>query len=284
MNTKVDRCFVRNSTASLKKVLMCPPTYAYLKENAGRNGNKAKINSELCMKEHDELVEAYRSNGVEVVLMTPDRNLHDQVFARDFGACVKEGYILGNFRIHLREGETEAYEKKMKELEIPCIARCSRGHFEGGDFWMLDDKTMAIGILERTDETGIDEIRKQIGSRYGYEIISVKSPEKCLHLDMCFNIVAEKLAVICSEVLPDEFLNILKDRNFKFIEVDRENLLKCHCNLQALGNEKVVSFRDNREVNSALRSYGIEVIETHISEMFKHGGGIHCMTFPLSRA
>ncbi|PRR85689.1 2-nitroimidazole nitrohydrolase [Clostridium luticellarii] len=282
MNTKMSECFVRNSTASLKKVLMCPPTYAYLKKHTYGEDNGIRINGALCMKEHEELVDAYRSNGVEVVLMKPDHDLHDQVFARDFGASIREGYILGNFRIEPRKSETQAYRKKMEELGIPCVARCSRGHFEGGDFWMLDDSTIAIGILERTDELGVEEIKQQI-ARYGYEVIGVKSPEKCLHLDMCFNIVAEKLAVICSEVLPGEFLDILKDRNFKLIEVDRDNLLRCHCNLQALGNEKVVSFRDNRKVNSALRSYGIEVIEPHISEMFKHGGGIHCMTFPLKR-
>ncbi|MEY8764386.1 MULTISPECIES: dimethylarginine dimethylaminohydrolase family protein [Clostridium] len=276
-------CFVRNSTAPLKKVLMCPPIYAYLKENAGRGGNETKIDNELCMREHEELVRAYRSNGVEVVLMTPDSSLHDQVFARDFGACVREGYILGNFRIHSRKGETEAYRKKMEELEIPCVAKCSRGHFEGGDFWMLDDRTMAIGMLERTDEAGVDEIRRQV-ARYGYEVIPVGSSERCLHLDMCFNMVAEKLAVICSEVLPETFLNMLRSRKFNLIEVGREHLLDCFCNLQSLGNGKAVSFRKNTEVNSALRACGIEVIETDISEMFKHGGGIHCMTFPLSRS
>ncbi|MHC6178744.1 dimethylarginine dimethylaminohydrolase family protein [Clostridium sp. JNZ X4-2] len=277
----MDGCFVKNSTAPLKKVLMCPPIYAYLKKNvSGDDG--VEIDDELCIREHEELVDVYRSNGVEVIMMTPNHKLHDQVFARDFGACIKEGYILGNFRIHDRKGETKSYEKKMEELGIPCVAKCSSGHFEGGDFWMLDDKTMAIGILERTDETGIDEIRRQV-ERYGYEMMPVRSPQKCLHLDMCFNIVAEKLAVICSEVLPSDFLSLLKDRNFKLIEVDKKYLLECHCNLQALGNEKVVSFKKNREVNNAIRSYGIEVIETHTSEMFKHGGGIHCMTFPLSR-
>lgn len=277
----MSRYFVKNSTGILKKVLMCPPKYAYLKKDINKNYN-IQIDGQRCLREHDELVDAYRANGIEVVLMTPNSKLYDQVFSRDFGACLKEGYILGNFKIDTRKGETQDYEAKMKKLGIPCIAKCSRGHFEGGDFWMLNDSTIAIGILERTDKTGIDEIKTQI-QQYGYDVIWVKSPEKCLHLDMCFNIVAEKLAVICKEVLPDDFLHILKDKNYKLIDVDKRNLLKCYCNLQALGNDRVVSFKNNKNVNSELKANGLDVVEVDINEMFKHGGGIHCMTFPLSR-
>ncbi|WP_254903589.1 dimethylarginine dimethylaminohydrolase family protein [Clostridium tyrobutyricum] len=281
MDKCMDRYFVKNSTGILKKVLMCPPEYSHLKKDINKNYD-IKIDRKRCNEEHSELVDAYRSNGVEVELMIPNNQLYDQVFSRDFGACIKEGYILGNFRIDIRKGETADYEQKMNKLGIPCIARCRNGYFEGGDFWMLDDKTIAIGILERTDQKGIDEIRSQI-EKYGYEIMSVKSSEKCLHLDMCFNIVAEKIAVICKEVLPDEFLHILKNKNYELIEVDKSNLLECYCNLQALGNGRVVSFKNNKKVNSALRADGLDVIEVDITEMFKHGGGIHCMTFPLNR-
>ncbi|MCH3964866.1 MAG: dimethylarginine dimethylaminohydrolase family protein [Clostridium sp.] len=277
---KISGYFVKNSVGLLKKVLMCPPAYAVSKKMI--NGREIQIDNNLCAREHAELVNAYRSNGVEVVLMTPDEKLKDQVFSRDFGACIKEGYILGGFKHDGRKGETTAYEKKMGNMGIPCIARCSIGIFEGGDFWMLDENTIAIGVLERTDETGVDEIRRQI-EKYGYSVISVPSPEKCLHLDMCFNMISEKLAVACREVLPDSFLKILKDRNFQIIDVDRSGLLKCCCNLQALGNDRVVSFKNNKKVNDELRANGIDVIEVDINEMFKHGGGIHCMTFPLSR-
>lgn len=277
---KISRYFVRNSIGVLKKVLMCPPSYAVTRKTV--NGREIQIDNKLCAAEHDELIDAYKSNGVEVVLMTPDENLHDQVFSRDFGACIKEGYILGSFRNDGRMGETTAYEKQMGSLGIPCIARCTVGIFEGGDFWMLDEKTMAIGVLERTDEVGIEEIRRQT-EKYGYNIISVPSPEKCLHLDMCFNMVSERLAVACRQVLPDNFLKILEERHFKIIDVDKSELLKCCCNLQALGNDRVVSFENNKKVNEELRANGIDVIEVDINEMFKHGGGIHCMTFPLSR-
>jgi N-dimethylarginine dimethylaminohydrolase len=272
--------FVKNSIGVLKKVLMCPPTFALSEKIV--NGEKIKVNTETCIKEHNELVNAYRENGVEVSFMDPDTRFFDEVFSRDFGTCVKEGYILGNFKNKDRVGETKLYEEKMKELKVPCILKCTKGFFEGGDFFMLDENTLAIGMLERTDEAGVREITNGL-KQYGYEVIGVSSMEKCIHLDMCFNIVDEKLAVACREVLPQSFLDVLNDRGFNIIDVDRKDIMSCFCNIQSLGRHRVMSFKNNSVVNKKLRSYGIEVIEIDLNEIFKHNGGIHCMTFPLKR-
>lgn len=282
----MDKCFVRNSTGVLKKVLMCPPTYAKLQpiNEVSRKwiSKSCEINRDVCIKEQNELIQAYKVNGVEVVMMEPCSELTNEVFARDFGACIKEGYILGKFKEKIRWGETEAYENKLKELGVPCVAKCKKGYFEGGDFWFLDDKTLAIGTIARTTEEGIEDIRHQIG-KYGYEIISVKAPEKYLHLDMCFNVVAEKLAIICKEIFEEKFIKTLEDKNFTLIGIDKEAILKHGCNVQAIGKDRVISFKNNKIVNGKLRAHGIDVIEVNLKEIFKQGGGAHCMTFPLVR-
>lgn len=282
----MEQSFVRNSTGVLKKVLMCPPDYVKLQpiNEVSRKwiGENYEIDKDICVKEQNELIEAYKSNGIEVVMMTPDSRLTNEVFARDFGACIKEGYILGKFKEKIRWGETEAYAKKMEELGVPCAARCTDGYFEGGDFWFLDDKTIVIGMVARSDEKGVDEIRQQL-AKYGYEVIGVRAPEEYLHFDLCFNVVAEKLAVICKEVLPESFIKLLEEKNFELIEVKKEELLDYCCNIQAIGNRKVISFKNNKKTNEKLREHGIEVIELNLNEIFKDGGGAHCMTFPLLR-
>lgn len=282
----MNKFFVKNSTGILKKVLLCSPDYMklqpinviaekWIKENNG-------LNIEKCIKEHKDLIKAYEENGVEVVLMEPEENLTNEVFARDFGACIREGYILGNFKKPIRYGETEAYKKKMKELGVPCVAKVSKGYFEGGDFWFLDDNTLAIGVIARTDETAIGEIRDQIG-KFGYNIIPIKCAEENLHLDMCFNIVDDKIAVACKSALPDHFLRILEEKEFELIDIPQEGVFEHHCNLQALGNRRVISLKSNTKVNKKLKDCGIKVIELELEEILKSGGGPHCMTFPLKR-
>ncbi|WP_010233222.1 dimethylarginine dimethylaminohydrolase family protein [Clostridium arbusti] len=282
----MEKCFVKNSTAVLKKVLLCPPDYMKLQAINVIAEKWIKENNELdiqkCIREHKELIKAYEENGVEVVLMEPDKKLTNEVFARDFGACIKEGYILGNFKEDIRKGETEAYRKKLEELGVPCVAKVTKGFFEGGDFWFLDNDTLAIGVVARTDESAIQDIKEQISS-FGYNIIPVRCHKENLHLDMCFNIVDEKLAVVCKQSLPDSFIRILEERKFSLIDIPKEGVFKHYCNLQALGNGKVISLKSNEEVNKKLKVYGIRVIELDLTETLKSGGGPHCMTFPLER-
>jgi len=81
----------------------------------------------------------------------------------------------------------------MKELGVPCIARCTSGAFEGvGDFWMIDEHTIARGVVARRDVGGYKNIERQMWE-LGYTMQPVFCKRENLHLDICFNIVAEKL-------------------------------------------------------------------------------------------
>lgn len=280
------KTFVNNGTDTLKKVLLCPPTYHEFEPinviTESWLEKKETVNKEKCMKEHEILVQAYKDNGVEVELMDPQPDLPYEVFARDFGGCIKEGYIMGNFREPCRKGETAEYEKKMKELGVPVVARCTAGAFEGGDFWMLDEYTIAHGVIARTDWDGFNNVKRQV-EELGYTMVGVPCARRNLHLDMCFNIVAEKVAVVCREALPEFFINMLVKRGFTLIDIPQEGVFKHFGNLQALGQGRVLTLKQNTEVNKKMRELGLTTIELDITEILKGGGGLHCMTFPLER-
>ena len=154
--------------------------------------------------------------------------------------------------------------------------------FEGGDFWYLDEYTLAHGVIARTDWDGFQNVRRQV-NELGYEMIGVPCDRPNLHLDMCFNIVADKLAVVCKDALPSNFLAMLKKRGFQLINVEQEEVYLHHANLQCLGNDRVISFKSNKLVNEQMRAYGLKVIEVDLKEILKGGGGPHCMSFPLER-
>ena len=190
--------------------------------------------------------------------------------------CVKEGYILGNFKLPLRYKEHMDYEQKMRELGIPVIARVEHGLFEGGDFAFLNETTIAVGMADRTNETGVEEIRTQLAP-YGYRVIGVPLNPAYLHLDMCFNLVDDHLAVAYYNGLPDAFREELKKLEVKIIPVSEEAIFAHGCNLQALGTHRVISLSRNKEVNRELEKNGMDVIELPITEILKAGGGPHCM-------
>ena len=278
--------YVQNSTNVLKKVLLCPPDYFEFEPinviTEGWLKKGARADKRACMQEHANFAQAYRENGVEVVMMAPQPELPYEVFARDFGACAADGFIMGAFREPCRTGETAAYESKMRELGIPCVARCTSGAFEGGDFWLIDDYTIAHGVIARTDWAGFESVKRQM-REFGYAMVGVPCSRRNLHLDMCFNIVAEQTAVVCSAALPESFLAMLKRRSFTLIDVPQEGVFLHHCNVQCLGGGRVLSFKNNRDVNAKMKALGIRVIEVELAEILKGGGGPHCMTFPLQR-
>lgn len=286
MEAVMKKTFVKNSTGVLKSVLLCKPEYVHL-QPINVISNKwiergDEIDIDACMREHAEVVATYEENGVTVHFAKTKKELTNEVFARDFGACIAEGYIMGNFREKIRKGESEVYAEALEELSVPCAVKCEKGIFEGGDFWFLDDYTIAIGNIARTDHEGYEDLSKKLYA-LGYTTVAVPCPEDNLHLDMCFNIAAEKVAVVCEDALPDFFLAMLKKRGFELVRIKQDEVFLHHCNLEALGNGKVMSFESNRRVNEQLRALGLEVIDVGLSEILKMGGGPHCMTFPLER-
>lgn len=278
--------FVNNAYGTLKKVLLCPADFYQIEPINGISkkwmSEGYQMDYELCKKQHQALVQAYQDNGVEVELIEASEGLTYQIFARDFGICVKEGVVLGHFKEPCRQKETALYEQKLKELGIPIVARCTNGCFEGGDFCFLDENTLLMGIIDRTDLAGFESVKAQL-SDLGYEMSPIYVDRKYLHIDIIINIIAKDTVIICPELLPDGIVQRFKRRNFKMIEITKEEVLEYAANIQGLGNGKVISACTNTKTNQRMRDLGLEVIEVDISEIVKGGGGIHCMTFPLIR-
>ena len=275
--------FVKNSTGKLKQVLMSYPQYLSIEpiNVISKHFKNHQLDKKKIDEEFNLLVQTYQNLGIEVFFLPPSETYPDSVFARDFGACLKDGYILGRFKHEYRKNERKAYEKKMQELNIPQLFKIHEGYFEGGDFFFLDDKTIVIGLLERTNQIGYQEIKEHFKNQY--EVLFVKSDPEFLHLDMCFNLIDEHLALICKDAFDISFLQELQKRNIELIEVSKKDIFRHGLNVQALGDKKVLALKKNHDINLQIKQKGYEVIELDITEILKCGGGIHCMTFPLKR-
>ena len=276
--------FVYNGTGKLTRVLMSPPSYlearpinAIAEKYVGQPFDKEKMR-----EEYESLKALYRGEGITIEELPADPERPNSVFARDFGGCVREGYILGRYRIPLREKETADYGAKMKALGIPLLCQVREGHFEGGDFIFLDEKTIAVGMVARSDAAGVEEIRRALVP-LGYTVLSVPADPVYLHIDLLFNLVAPHLALAYEKALPREFLEEVKKRDIELISVPGDLVMNLGSNVEALGDGKVAALASNHRVNLLMEKKGLTVLEADITEICKSGGGPHCMTFPLER-
>ena len=69
--------------------------------------------------------------------------------------------------------------------------------------------------------------------------------------------LAEKLAAVCSEVLPAAAVEWLRGKGFDLIEVSAEQAFTLGVNAISLGDERVISAPGREDLNAALRSRGL---------------------------
>ena len=95
-----DKMYVNNGTGALKKVLVSKPEFlkpAPINEIA-KLWKDTTLDVDKMLEEHEHFTNTYKKLGIEVEYLEAKESRPNSVFARDFGGCVKEGYILGNFK------------------------------------------------------------------------------------------------------------------------------------------------------------------------------------------
>jgi len=279
--------FRDNEYGRLRKVLLCKPTYFEwepINEVAKSNleKHKGKFDHRRAMEEHQELADALKSAGVEVYYIEPSKPHHYMVYTRDYGKNVDNGVLLGRFRMPVRMGEEDLFEKFLKDHGFPIAGQVACGSFEGGDVHFIDKDTLAVGIGARSSIEGVNSAKEMLEPQ-GIRVVPVSFEYKYLHLDLLFVVLAEKLCLVCKEGLPDDFLRLLTSKGYEMIEVSSEDAMQLKNNVLAIDEKRILSFRENEEVNKKLRAHGFEVLTPSLDMFTNGGGGPRCLTFPLER-
>ena len=277
---------VYNSTGKLRRVFLGKPIYDevlplndHARDVLDAGGEADK---ELELREHEEFTDVFRQLDIEVswVKLTP--KLPWQAYTRDFGINTPDGILLGRFRYLERKGEEVWAKESLHELgETILPKQVTRGCVEGGDCYWLNENTLVIGNGNRSTYTGFEDAR-EILAEYGRRVFVVEFLSKWNHLDIIFQPVADKLAVICEEAVPDYFTGFLDALGWDLIRVSGDYAYKGEINMLALGDDRVLSFRGNR-INEMLRAHGLEVYDPAYSQPLVRAGGPHCSSFELER-
>ncbi|MCF2945055.1 dimethylarginine dimethylaminohydrolase family protein [Paenibacillus tarimensis] len=297
-----ERWGLRHPTGTLKKVLVHRPGREILelhrkryeveagslllKNVAGRmisSNGRGQPDLELVQKQHDQLVEALRAEGVEIVYLEGGSHLlPDRLYTRDLGMVVPGGIIMGRFALYLRLGETRFAVETLTRLGMPILGLIQGNAFaEGGSFSMIHDNLAVVGRSERFNQAGIEQLRNILDIHH-IELLAVDLPAGKIHLDEAFMMLDRDKALINRDLLPYWFLTHLQDLGIQLIHVDPEDpLLTINC--LAVRPGRVIFPASGVRTSKLLQENGVEVVPVDVSEMYKMGGGIHCMTLPLIR-
>jgi len=277
---------VFNSHGALRSILLCKPDYYEICDFSEVASQHLKegfvVSRKAAFEQHQEFTEVFRQLRIDIKWQVARLGHPDQVATRDFGVNTAKGVLIGNFRYADNEGDTELAIETLEQLKVPMVGRVIQGSLEGGDCWYLDEQTLVIGIGNRSTMEGVKEAEK-ILEPFDIKVIPVQFEAKWNHLDMIFSVVADKTVMLCPEALPDDFLKYLKNEKYEIITIPGKAVFDGTINLLALGDEKVLSFKENKLGNEKLRALGLEVFDPHLSQFLMGGSGPHCLSFELIR-
>ena len=238
---------------------------------------------EAALRQHAEMVDAYRQAGVAVHLLEGADELAYGVYARDSSCMTPFGAIVCQLANPRRRGEYATTLRFYQETAIPVYDLVSAGNFEGGDLNLIEPGAALIGYTGGRSE---EVAAKQVGGWLEAEGVEVKyAPidEYYVHIDLMVCMLAEKLAAVCLDTTEPEIVDWLTGKGIEIVPVSFRETMGLGCNVVALGNDRILSTSFATDLNARLRALGFEVYDPDMTQYLWAGGGVHCMCQPLRR-
>ena len=244
----------------------------------------------IAQNEYHHFEKILRTNGTELKHFEKDESVTmDSIYCRDASIATDNGIILCAMGKAGRILEPAAAAKIYKSLGVEILGEIKYpGTVEGGDVAWLDEKTLAVGRTYRTNEEGINQLRKLLSPSevvvMEVQLPHYKGSSDVFHLMSIFSPIDKNLAVVYSPLMPIVFRNELLNRGYRFVEVPDHEFESMGCNVLAIAPRQCVLVKGNEITKSKLIEAGATVLEYEGQEIsYKGGGGPTCLTRPMWR-
>lgn len=273
---------VKNEFGNLRKVLVADAITYF--EHPAINDNQSlyyKISppsKELLIRQQRLFFEALNANGVDLIYSQPLFDCPDQLNTRDPSFVIGNKLFVSSMKESLRGREKNGLSELISVVEgqVVFLTDCT---IEGGDI-ILNENEIFVGLSRRTTLDGIIALRNHLPEHY--DIVPIKLKKGFLHLDTVFNIISPCEALVCSQAIEEDYVNIIQKR-FRCIGISLDEQMHLGTNVLSVSPGKLISQKCNTRINGLLKSMGFEVIELEFSEAAKLGGAFRCGTCPLIR-
>ena len=251
-----------------------------------RNRHKTGVefDFELALAQHREMVRIYEEEaGVTCHYLDADPVLHRNFFARDSSAMTPWGALICHMQLKCRRADYVTAIRFYQQNHIPIWNYVTAGHFEGGDFVILEPGTVLIGHgEERSEQAGAEQVAGFVRAE-GWDCEVAPIPSLFVHMDGLVVPLDEKLVVACLDALEGWVIDWMKKKGFDFVDVGFSEAKDLGVNLVALGNKKVLSMSGSVGLNEKMRALGYQVFAPDMSMFTLGGGGVHCLCQALRR-
>ncbi|MFN8060180.1 MAG: arginine deiminase family protein [Vicinamibacterales bacterium] len=288
--------FASNEYDRLSRVIVKHPLDAFVSQaDIDRQWRELNFTSapnlERALDEYEGFVALLASTGAEVLRLPPDsRTGLDSIYARDASIVTPHGVVLSAMGKRLRGLEPAAQRAACESWGIPVAGAIEPpGTLEGGDLIWLDARTVVVGRGYRTNDAGIDQLRRMLADVVDEVIVVAlphwRGPGDVFHLMSIVSPVDADLAVVYSPLMPVPFRERLLARGIALVEVPDEEFDSMGANVLAVGPRACVMVDGCPQTRARLEAAGARVLVYAGDEIsLKGGGGPTCLSRPLERA
>lgn len=273
----------------LRRVVVRRPDVAFGNADPARWHYTARPAMAAACAEHQSFVETLMTSGAEVIFHDEPLADHaDAIFCHDPVLVADNGAILLRMGKPLRRGEEDALGATLVKAGVPIAGRLEGDALaESGDLMWLDATTLAAGIGFRTNQAGVEQLRRLLPA--GVRILPVElpyyhGPDACLHLMSLISMLDRDLAVAYPALMPVSFVQELGRRGIALVEVTDAEFLTMATNVLALAPRDCLMLEGNPDAQAKLERAGCRVRTYRGAEMsLKAEGGATCLTRPVLR-
>ena len=218
---------IDNDYGVLTDVLLGKPDYfkwveaGPLSGRTLRNRHKTgvKFDFELALRQHREMVRIdEEAAGVTGHYLAADPVLHRNFFAWDASAMTLWGALICHLQLKCRGADYVTAIRFYQQHNMPLWKFVTAGHFEGGDFVILEPDTVLIGhCAARSAPAGAEQVAAFVRAQ-GWDGEVAAMPALFVHMDGLVVPLDEKLVVTGLDALEGWVIDWLKKKGLDFVD------------------------------------------------------------------
>ncbi len=240
--------------------------------NAGEGLTSAGLGApdpERMLAQHRGYVRILESLGLKVTVLDADENFPDGCFVEDSAVVTREVAVITRSGAPSRRGEEVAIEPFLAAHRT--IARIvAPGSVDGGDILVIGERVL-IGLSARTNEEGARQLTDILEA--GEMHCMTLAAGGGLHLKSSVNALGGGRLLVTQE-----FSECTELSGFERVQIPAN---ESYAGNSLWVNGRIIvpaGFPATREL---IEGFGIETIETQVSEFRKMDGGLTCLSIRL---
>ncbi len=246
------------------RLLVRPPSPA-LADGELTHLDRVPVDPALARAQWDAYVDVFRARGWTIVEIAAADAQPDGVFVEDAVVVFDDLAVLARAGAESRRGEKPTVHSAVSASGLEVVEIVEPGTLDGGDVLKVG-RTVYVGASLRTNADGIGQLRTALEPR-GWTVVELPVT-KVLHLKSGITALPDGTIIgfeplVDDPSLFDDFLGVPEEHGTAVVVLDEATVLMSS---------------DAPATADLLRSRGLEVITTPVSEFEKLEGCVTCLS------